>query len=194
VDPYFRFDANIVFALDGVEVEEAYATTLDLPWQLQARAGQFLTRFGRLNATHPHSWDFVDQPFALTRVFGGEGNRGLGVELSWLTPLPWYVELLASTTQLAGEETARSFRRDDDLEVNGLLDFEYVTALKQFFPLGDNWSLAWGLSGAFGPNSSGRAGGSQVYGTDVYLKWRPITYQSVQQVSLHAEWFYRRRQ
>lgn len=194
VDPYFRFDANIVFALDGVEVEEAYATTLDLPWHLQARAGQFLTRFGRTNATHPHTWDFVDQPFALTRVFGAEGNRGLGVELSWLTPLPWYVELVASTTQAGGAETARSFLSEDDLAVHGLADFEYVTALKQFFALGEDWSLAWGLSSAFGPNSSGRKGGSQLYGTDLYLKWRPITYQSAQQVSLQVEWFYRRRQ
>jgi len=38
----------------------------------------------------------------LARVFGGEGNRGLGVELSYLTPLPWYVELVASVTGASG--------------------------------------------------------------------------------------------
>ncbi|MEQ9323010.1 MAG: hypothetical protein RIF41_27840, partial [Polyangiaceae bacterium] len=72
VDPYFRFDSNIVFSLFGVEVEEAYATTIDMPWNLQVRAGQFLTRFGRINPTHPHSWDFVDQPFIMSKVWGGE--------------------------------------------------------------------------------------------------------------------------
>jgi hypothetical protein len=193
VDPYFRFDANVVFSLSGVEIEEAYATTLDLPWHLQLRAGQFLTRFGRINPTHPHSWDFVDQPFALTRVFGGEGNRGLGLELSWLTPLPWYVELVGSATQAAGEGTTRSFFGDHDLGVHGVGDFEYVGAIKQFFPLSDDWSLAWGLSGAFGPNATGPDKRSEIYGTDVYLKWRPITYESHQIVALHAEWFYRRR-
>ncbi len=86
VDPYFRFDAQLVFAEEGVELEEAYATTLDLGSRLQARAGQFLTRFGRLNATHLHTWNFVDQPFALGRAFGADGNRGLGFELSYLTP------------------------------------------------------------------------------------------------------------
>ena len=55
VDPYFRFDSNLVFSQFGVEIEEAYATTLDLPANLQVRAGQFLTRFGRINATHPHA-------------------------------------------------------------------------------------------------------------------------------------------
>jgi hypothetical protein len=194
VDPYFRFDANLVFAVDGVEIEEVYATTLDLPWRLQARAGQFLTRFGRLNPSHPHAWDFVDQPFAITRVFGGEGNRGLGVELSWLLPLPWYVELVGSTTEAEGEGTARSFLGAEERSVDSLGDFEHIAALKQFFPLSDDWSLAWGLSAAFGPNPTGRDTHSQVYGTDIYLKWRPITYQSSQIVSLHAEWLYRRRQ
>jgi hypothetical protein len=102
--------------------------------------------------------------------------------------------LVGSATQLGGSGTARSFRADDDLAVDALDDFEYVAALKQFFPLSSDWSLALGISGAVGPNSSGRDGGSQLCGADVYLKWRPITAQSYQFVALHAEWFYRRRQ
>lgn len=194
VDPYFRFDANLVFSEFGVEIEEAYASTLDLPAQLQLRAGQFLTRFGRVNATHPHSWDFVDQPFAISRIFGGEGNRGVGVELSWLTPLPWFAELVGSSTMAHGEATARSFYGGTDLGVDGPGDLLYVTALKQFFPLDPDWSLAWGVSAAFGPNGTGRKNRSAVYGTDVYVKWRPITYASEHEVTLHSEWFHRRRQ
>jgi hypothetical protein len=194
VDPYFRFDSNLVFSEFGVEIEEAYATTLDLPARLQLRAGQFLTRFGRINASHPHSWDFIDQPFAISRVFGGEGNRGLGVELSWLTPLPWYVELVGSSTMADGEATARSFFGARDLGVEGPADLLYVTALKQFFPLSDDWSLAWGLSAAFGPNSTGRSNRTAIYGTDVFLKWRPIGSAAEHAVELQSEWFYRRRQ
>jgi hypothetical protein len=194
VDPYFRFDANIVFSQFGVEIEEAYATTLSLPEHLQLRAGQFLTRFGRLNPTHPHAWDFADQPFALGRVFGAEGNRGLGTELSWLSPLPWYVELVASITDAGGEATARSFYGPQDLGVESTFDLQYTVALKQFFPLSEDWSLAWGLSGASGPNPTGRDNRSEVYGTDLYLKWRPISFQSEQYVAVHTEWLYRRRQ
>jgi hypothetical protein len=163
VDPYFRYDANIVFSQFGVEIEEAYATTLALPYQLQLRAGQFLTRFGRINATHPHAWDFVDQAFAISRIFGAEGNRGLGLELSWLSPLPWYVEVVGSLTDA----------RDD---------------------LSDDWSLFWGLSAATGPNATGHHNHSDVFATDVYLKYRPITRQSDTVVVLQSEWFYRRRQ
>jgi len=194
VDPYFRFDANIVFGLDEVEIEEAYATTLDLPFQLQARFGQFLTRFGRINSMHLHAWDFVDQPFAIGRIFGPEGNRGLGVELSWLTPLPWYVEIVASTIGAAGEGTNRSFFGADDLGVDGPADLLYVTALKQFFPLSEDWSLSVGLSGAFGPNSTGRSNRTDVYGVDLFLKYRPITRESSTIVALQSEWLYRRRQ
>lgn len=194
VDPYFRFDANIVFGLFGVEVEEAYGTTLGLPARLQARFGQFLHRFGRINPTHPHSWEFVDQPFAIGRVFGGEGGRGLGVELSWLTPLPWYVETVGSVLQADGEPNARSFYGGNDLGVKEPGDLLYVTALKQFFPLSEDWSLFWGLSGAFGPNSTGRDNRTDVYGTDLYLKFRPITRQSFTIVALTMEALYRRRE
>jgi hypothetical protein len=194
VDPYFRFDANLVFGQFGVEIEEAYATTLDLPAQLQVRAGQFLTRFGRFNASHPHAWDFLDQPFALGRVFGGEGNRGPGLELSWLSPLPWYLELVGSTTMASGEGTARSFYGDNDQGVRSPLDLQQVLAIKQFFALSDDWSLAWGVSSSTGPNGTGRDNRSDVYGTDLFLKWRPITGGGAKEVSLHSEWLYRRRQ
>ncbi len=194
VDPYFRFDSHIVFDLEGVDLEEAYGTTLGLPFRLQARLGQFLSRFGRLNATHPHVWNFADQPFALGRVFGAEGNKGLGVELSWLTPLPWYVELVGSSMMADGDETSRSFLGDAAHRVRGPKDLQYLAAAKQFFPLSDDWSLSWGLSGAFGPNPSGPGNRSAIYGSDVYLKFRPITTESTLVASLTSEWYYRRRQ
>lgn len=194
VDPYLRLDGNLVFGLFGVELEEAYATTLDLPWALQARFGQFLTRFGRQNPTHLHAWHFVDQPFPLGRVFGGEGNRNLGVELSVLAPLDWYVEIVGSVTSATGEGTARSFFGAEDLGVGGPLDFQFTGAIKQFFPLSEDLSLFFGLSAASGPNSTGRSNRTDIYGADLYLKFRPITYASDLILSLESEWFYRRRQ
>jgi len=194
VDPYFRFDSNIVFSQFGVEIEEAYATTLSLPHSLQVRAGQFLTRMGRANSTHPHTWLFVDQPLVIGRYFGAEGNRGLGAELSYLTPLPFYLELVGSATDAAGEATARSFFGGNDLGVDGPLDLQYSTAAKTFFELSPNWSLLGGLSFASGPNATGRTNRTELYGADLFLKYRPITRQSTTIVELQSEWFYRRRQ
>ena len=111
VDHLFDLRANLVFSAFGVEVEEAYGRTLALPGGLQARMGQFLTRMGRLNATHPHAWSFVDQPLVNGTFLGSEGSRGLGAEVSWLAPTPWYVELLASATD-AGSGDFTNFGHD----------------------------------------------------------------------------------
>lgn len=194
VDPYLRFDANIVFSLFGVEIEEVYATTLALPGRLQLRAGQMLTRFGRMNNTHPHTWNFIDQNLTTGRVFGGEGNRGLGVELSWLAPLPWYVELVGSWTGAGGEATARSFYGAEDPGWENPLDFQSTGAIKQFFPLSQDLSLMWGLSVANGPNATGLGNRTDVFGTDLYLKYRPITAESATVVALQAELLWRRMQ
>jgi hypothetical protein len=202
VDPFFRLDANVAFSGHGVEIEEAYATTLGLPAALQFRVGQFLTRVGRFNPTHLHRWDFVDQPFAIGRLFGGEGNRGIGAEGSVLLPLPWSVELLASGTTAAlegqhghGEEEEGHGEEGAD-EPTAVerhpLDLQATVGLRQFFPFGPDWSLAWGLSFASAPNPSGPAVRTEVYATDLYLKYRPISSRAWPVVALHAEWLYRR--
>ena len=194
VDPYFRFDANLVFTPEGVEVEEAYATTLALPHNLQVRAGEMFTRFGRLNSIHPHAWDFADQPFAIGRVFGPDGYHGPGVEVSYLTPLPWFVEVVASATDAHGEETARSFLGDADVAIETPLDVLATGAVKQFIELGPDLSLLTGVSIASGPNATGPDKRTNIAGGDLFLKWRPISYASDKMVALQSEWFYRRRQ
>jgi hypothetical protein len=194
VDPYFRFNGNLVYRPQSVEIEEAFATTTDLPLNLQARAGQFFTRFGRLNAVHPHAWDFVDQPFVMSKFMGADGNRGLGTEISWLVPLPWYAEVLTSITDATGESSARSFFGAQSMAVNGPLDLQSTTALKQFFPLNPDWSLAWGVSGATGPNPTGVTNRSDIVGTDLYLKYRPLEGASWTNIALTTEALARRRQ
>ncbi len=194
VDPFFRFDANLVFAQFGVEVEEAYVTTLALPGNLQARAGQFLARFGRINPTHPHSWSFADQPLVIGKLFGAEGSRGLGAELSWLSPLPWYVELVASAQDPTGECCARSFFGADDPGLDSPADLMTTLALKQFFPLSPAWSLSWGLSAQLGPNASGPDARTDIFGSDLYLRWAPVDDPDGQSVSLTVEALLRARQ
>ena len=194
VDPYFRFDANLVFTPEGVEVEEAYATTLALPANLQVRAGELFTRFGRINSIHPHAWAFVDQPFAIGRAFGPDGYHGPGVEVSYLTPLPWFVEVIASATDAHGEETARSFLGDSEQPIDTPRDVLGTAAVKQFFELGPDWSLLTGVSLASGPNATGPGKRSNIVGGDLYLKWRPISHARDRMLVVQTEWLHRRRQ
>src|SRR5256712_6960799 len=95
VDPYFEGFANIVFKLDNdnqteVEVEEAFLQTTSLPFNLQLKGGQFFAGFGRINPTHPHTWDFADTPLVNGLFLGPDGLRGVGAQTSWTLPLPWY--------------------------------------------------------------------------------------------------------
>ncbi len=78
VDPYVEGETHIVFGEDEVELEEAFMTTTSLPGGLEVRAGQYLTEFGRLNSTHPHSWAWIDQPVIASRLLGGDGSRAPG--------------------------------------------------------------------------------------------------------------------
>lgn len=193
VDPFFRFEANVVFAEHGVEVEEAYATTLALPGNLQVRAGQFLTRFGRHNPTHPHAWDFLDQPLVVGKMLGGEGDRALGGEVSWLAPLPWYVELAAAVAHGGdhdhAEEEAEEAGGAHDHEAESP-DLAATVTLKQFFALARAWGLKAGVSARLEPLDGGEAR-SDVVGVDLYLRYREPG--SRHAVSLQAEGLARRR-
>lgn len=194
VDPFFRLQGNIVFSKFGVEIEEAFATSTSLPWGFQARIGQFLTRFGRKNPTHVHSWHFVDQPLVNGKFFGAEGNRGLGVELSWLAPLPWYLEVFGSVNEANDACCARSYFGGDVLPVISPLDLLATGGLKQFFPLGSDLSLFWGLSAQSGPNPTGKNNRTEMVGTDLYLRYRPINSPGRTAISWTTEAIVRRMQ
>jgi hypothetical protein len=99
VDPYFRGNANVLFSIDSggesfTELEEAWLETAALPWNLQLRAGQLLSDFGRVNTQHPHSWAFVDLPLVNGRFLGPDGLRNPGARVSWLAPTPFYTNAI----------------------------------------------------------------------------------------------------
>ena len=79
VDPYIRADFFISFSRDpethkyGVDVEEAYLTSLSLPAKLQLKVGKFREAIGRINPIHPHALPFIDLPAAYVNYFGEEG-------------------------------------------------------------------------------------------------------------------------
>lgn len=186
VDPYFKAYTYIVYKLDangetGVELEETYFLTTSLPHNLQLKGGQFFAEFGRQNQQHPHSWAFVDQPLVLNRVFGPDGLRSQGARLSWLIPTPWYTEAMVGVLNSAGG-TAYSFRSDESSEIHGgpatervvrgINDLLFVPRLATSFELTRTQTLVLGASGAFGPNNSGPNARTQIYGADLYYKWK----------------------
>ena len=188
VDPYFRGQANIVLQItpEGkttIEAEEAYLETMALPWNLQVKAGQYFTEFGRLNPQHPHAWDFVDQPLVNGRFFGADGLRNPGARVSWLVPTPFYSELFLGVQNSQGE-TAYSFRDTHgdgflfgrpaaDTRVKSFGDLIFAPRYAASFDLADGHTVVLGASAALGPNASGQDHDTQIYGVDLFYKWKP---------------------
>lgn len=185
VDPYVKADFFIAFAnesedpfsgpdpdaaADGeyeAELEEAYLTTLSLPFALQLKAGKFRSRFGKINQTHPHALGFVDLPRMYVNFFGDEGLADKGISLSWLVPNPlgFYEELTVEMT--SGALDGPSFEAGGD-------DLLYVGHLKNFFDLTENSTLEVGFSGAYGRNSTDNH--STILGADATVRWKPLQF------------------
>lgn len=187
VDPYFRAESHLVFGFEGgesvVEIEEAYVTTLRLPYGLQVIGGQFFTRFGRQNPIHPHAWDFADQTIVNTLMFGGDGLRNPGVQASLLLPIPFYFELIGSVQNSKGETATNFIFSSEETfagrpivkqEVHGLDDLLYMARLKTSFDLSETASLVAGTSHLFGSNGTGDDTRTSIHGVDLYIKWRPL--------------------
>ena len=187
VDPYFEGFANIVFKLDNdnetsVEVEEAFMQTTSLPFNLQLKGGQFFAAFGRLNPTHPHTWDFADTPLVNGLFLGPDGLRGVGAQISWTLPLPWYSQLIFASQNGRGS-TGFSFRNPGDngmffdrittdREARGLQDFVWLPRFENSVNLSDTQTVLAGVSGAFGSNETGANSRTQIYGADLLYKWK----------------------
>jgi hypothetical protein len=171
VDPYVNLYANIPFTEDGGSLEEVYFVTSSLPEGLQLKGGKFKSGFSRLNAQHPHAWDFADPPLAYRAFFGGEGVIEKGVQLTYLPVLPFYalfgLEVLQGDNGVVFDQTAS----DGPRAIAGYA--------KASFDFGDSTILVgpYALSGRTRTDSVGQdtlfRGISTVVGFEGAYKWKP---------------------
>ena len=184
VDPYLKGEVYLTIPnLSGLEIEEAVATTTSLPWNLQIRAGSFRGAFGRQNGQHLHVQDFTTRPLINAAFLGSDGMRGPGAQLSWLTPAPFFLTLFVEgfSFNAPGDNSFATFGGRAQGGLTGALH------AKAFFPVTDSLSLYAGLSAAAGhtngvivpgtgaqaPYRLGADVGTQLYGGDLYVKWKP---------------------
>ncbi len=189
VDAYAR--ANVTLAMhgtEGIEAEEAFLELLTLPRGLGLRAGAFLHEFGKQNSLHTHQRPFVEQPFAWEILLGEHGLSGAAVELSWLSPLPWYGELIATAAPL--DEAVYNLHEAPEGEwATGL-------RLRQLWDLGDRITFDLGASWFGGDvahehDEEIETGTRAFLGLDGTLKWSGGG-ANPRQVELQGEWLRRR--
>ncbi len=213
VDPYFTGEAHLIYQItpEGesiLEVEEVFLTTLALPAGLQVKAGHFFIEFGRLNPRHPHTWNFVDQPVVNTRMLGGDGLRTPGFRLSWLSPLPWYADFKVGIHNANGE-TASSFLSALEGEegegpefaghplierpVDSIDDLLYTFRWLNSLDFAETITANLGASALWGPNATGDDTRTEIVGSDLYLKWKPLqNYRGWPFVAVQSEVMFRR--
>jgi hypothetical protein len=198
VDPYARADFYVAFGRHleplvrpvpeeeeehghglEAEIEEAYITLLSLPFHTQLKAGKFRSRFGKLNETHPHAYNFVDVPLMYQNFFGPEGLNDEGASLNWLTPNPAFFQELTFQVTSGPAENASFVRA----ETNRLL---YLAHLKNFFDVTDNTTLELGVTGLSGPNIIDGASTNMLAG-DLTLKWKPLQQNRYKSFELMSE-------
>jgi hypothetical protein len=180
VDTFARADAFVCVVQDengdwNIGVEEAYATFLSVPFDLQPRIGHFRTTFGKANSLHLHALPFVDYPLVLQHTFGPDGLYATGAGVSWLVPNPGdrFMELTyevgnADRGMLGGNDNAM-FAGDDSDDLLHLLHF------RDFYELSDAATLEAGATAMTAPGDSGHGGHrTWVGGIDLTYKWRPL--------------------
>jgi len=186
VDSYFRFDLFLSFSTEGVELEEAYGTTLfSLPLNSQFRVGRARAKFGRINQIHRHNQNFVTLPLPAAQ-FLGEHLNPTSIEANFLVPVPWYLELSASGG--SPDVETPTFARDEN--ANDIGKLLYIFHIANFFELSE--ALGVSLGGSFATGSNGTAAGerSNLYGIDLFAKYRPLRNNPYQEVMFQSEFMY----
>lgn len=178
VDPYFNLYATIPITEKGVQLEEAYFVTTSLPAGLQLKGGKFRSGFGRLNAFHPHAWDFVDAPLAYRAFLGEEGLNETGLQLTYLAKLPIFTVL--GIEALQGQNPVL-FRSDAGWGLRAFSAFA-----KASFDFASDHTLLFGASVTKGRTATGTVGPetpfdgrSTLYDAELTYKWKPSKQKSL---------------
>jgi hypothetical protein len=185
IDPYLEGALFLTIPnLEGIEVEEGYLLTTALPLNLQMKAGLFRSQLGRNNGQHLHVQHFTRRPLMTPLLFGVDGLRAPGLQMSVLLPFPWFAGLYVEALAVGAPEGRPAFTTFGGGGRNTPQNLSYTATLEQFWALSDATTLFLGIDGATGRAAQCPAdatmpcespGRSFLYGGNLYLKWRPTT-------------------
>ncbi|MBI4390110.1 MAG: hypothetical protein HY580_08010 [Nitrospinae bacterium] len=164
IDTYLRGD--IVLSLptaESIEIEEAIVDFVPMR-NLSARAGKFLTPFGKHNQLHTHQFPFIDAPLVSAELFG-EGLNEKGAGLNWIAPAPWYSEI--NLQLLEGENANALNSRFND-------DFGYLLHNKNLWDVNEDTTMELGGSYLYGKNNAETHNVTHAAGGNLTVKWKPV--------------------
>ena len=192
VDPYARADFFLALGEEGIEVEEGYVTFPTLPGNLLVKVGKFRANLGRLNAFHNHTLPWIDRPLVMFNLLGGSpldpdtGIKDAGVSVSRLIP----------AGNLFLEATGEVFRGDSGtvFASSRRSDVSTVGRLRAYADFTEETNIEIGGSYARGHNDLGSDFVTQLYATDVAVRWRPLRQAIYRSFVGRTELFWSRRE
>jgi hypothetical protein len=178
IDPYARGEVRVEAGEEfengertmNLSLAEANLTLLTLPFGTQLKLGQMRNRFGLTNETHEHDLAQTDRPNVMRRFLSEEGLVEKGAELTWVAPLPFYLEGLVGV-----------FNGDNDVIAGqGRFSAPLVTGrVRTFFETDRFGAVQVGMSAATGQVPD--AGRTALLGWDAKYKYTPAGWR-------HALW------
>lgn len=200
VDHLFSGQATLSVDSDGgLSVEEAFAQTTALGYGLSVKAGRFFSAIGYENSVHAHAWDFVD-PSLVQRAFLGDNYSDDGVQVSWVAPLPVFVEIGGGVGRGANPPGSNRDKNGigagtlfahvgDDIGTSG----SYRVGVSTLATSTDNTGTSIADLDDRTATTNRFVGDTRIYGVDFVYKWAPEGNPKYQNFKFVAEWFQQRR-
>ncbi len=184
LDPYARGKVFMHFHKNEVEVEEAYMELLNLPLNVNLKAGIFYAEYGLLNRYHTHALPQFDRPRVATYYFGLEGLGGTGVAGNILLPRLLFAD--ASSIDISVIDGGSDFSFTSQRNSNILLSGHY----KNFYDLTKNSYFEHTLSFVTGKNDSTGNKRSYIGSLGIHYKWIPQDRSKYRTFDWMTEFYY----
>ena len=188
LDPFTRGKAFLAATPEGFFVDEVYLEWLNLPLNLNLKAGVFKSEFGFLNRYHDHALPQFDRPKVLINMFGTGGLGGTGLALNFMLP-----SLIAHASSLDFSvlygSNPQSFSPEDEP------GFAYTGQFLNYYDLSASSYLEVRLSGAAGRNNEHDGiYNSYVGSAGLAYKWTPVGKEKYRSLEWKTELLYGLRQ
>jgi hypothetical protein len=185
LDPFTRGKGFLSTSGKGVDVDEVYLEWLNLPLNMNLKAGYFYPEFGFLNRYHDHALPQFDRPKALINLFGTNGLKGAGLASNIMLPSLFFSHATNIEFSVLMGSNKQSFTSES------IGEFFITGQFLNYYDLSPSSYLEFRISGAGGRNDQpGGIYNTYVTGAGITYKWAPVGREKYRTIDWKNEFMY----